>query len=129
MAKIQIEVVYAKQEQQALLKLMVEEGTTAQQAVEQSGILQQFPEIDPTQLKLGIFSKAIKSETVLRERDRVEIYRPLIADPKAVRRSRAEAGKVMKKGGGMLNGASQKHYCSTCEACPFRNGQRLKSLE
>jgi putative ubiquitin-RnfH superfamily antitoxin RatB of RatAB toxin-antitoxin module len=79
---------------------MVEEGTTAQQAVEQSGILQQFPEIDPTQLKLGIFSKAIKSETVLRERDRVEIYRPLIADPKAVRRSRAEAGKVMKKGGG-----------------------------
>jgi len=99
-AKIQIEVVYAKQEQQALLKLMVEEGTTAQQAVEQSGILQQFPEIDPTQLKLGIFSKAIKSETVLRERDRVEIYRPLIADPKAVRRSRAEAGKVMKKGGG-----------------------------
>lgn len=55
MAKIQIEVVYAKQEQQALLKLMVEEGTTAQQAVEQSGILQQFPEIDPTQLKLGIF--------------------------------------------------------------------------
>ena len=100
MAKIQLEVVYAKQEQQALLKLMVEEGTTAQQAVEQSGILQQFPEIDPTQLKLGIFSKAIKSETVLRERDRVEIYRPLIADPKAVRRSRAEAGKVMKKGGG-----------------------------
>lgn len=100
MAKIQIEVVYAKQEQQTLLKLMVEEGTTAQQAVEQSGILQQFPEIDPTQLKLGIFSKAIKSETVLRERDRVEIYRPLIADPKAVRRSRAEAGKVMKKGGG-----------------------------
>ena len=100
MAKIQIEVVYAKQEQQALLKLMVEEGTTAQQAVEQSGILQQFPEIDPTQLKLGIFSKAIKSETVLRERDRVEIYRPLIADPKAVRRSRAEAGTVMKKGGG-----------------------------
>ena len=100
MAKIQIEVVYAKQEQQALLKLMVEEGTTAQQAVEQSGILQQFPEIDPTQLKLGIFSKAIKSDTVLRERDRVEIYRPLIADPKVVRRSRAEAGKVMKKGGG-----------------------------
>ena len=100
MAKIQIEVVYAKQEQQALLKLMVEEGTTAQQAVEQSGILQQFPEIDPIQLKLGIFSKAIKSDTVLRERDRVEIYRPLIADPKAVRRSRAEAGKVMKKGGG-----------------------------
>lgn len=99
MAKIQIEVVYAKQEQQALLKLMVEEGTTAQQAVEQSGILQQFPEIDPTQLKLGIFSKAIKSDTVLRERDRVEIYRPLIADPKAVRRIRAEAGKVMKKGG------------------------------
>ncbi|WP_022652714.1 RnfH family protein [Aquaspirillum serpens] len=100
MAKIQIEVVYAKQEQQALLKLMVDEGITAQQAVEQSGILQQFPEIDPTQLKLGIFSKAIKSDTVLRERDRVEIYRPLIADPKAVRRSRAEAGKVMKKGGG-----------------------------
>ena len=56
-------------------------------------------DIDMANLKLGIFSKAVKPETPLREGDRVEIYRPLLADPKAVRRQRAEAGKAMKKGG------------------------------
>jgi putative ubiquitin-RnfH superfamily antitoxin RatB of RatAB toxin-antitoxin module len=98
--EILVEVAYALPEQQLILELMVSEGTTAEQAVQHSGITGKFPEIDLTQNKLGIFGKLVKGDTVLRERDRVEIYRLLIADPKEVRRQRAAEGKVMKKGGG-----------------------------
>ena len=98
--EILVEVAYALPKQQLILELMVPEGTTAEQAVDKSGILAKFPEIDPAQNKLGIFGKLVKGDTVLRERDRVEIYRPLIADPKEVRRKRAAEGKGMKKGGG-----------------------------
>jgi len=98
--EILVEVAYALPEQQLILELMVPDGTTAEQAVQQSGITVKFPEIDLAQNKLGIFGKLVKGDTVLRERDRVEIYRPLIADPKEVRRQRAAEGKVMKKGGG-----------------------------
>jgi putative ubiquitin-RnfH superfamily antitoxin RatB of RatAB toxin-antitoxin module len=76
------------------------DGATVQQAIEASGLLQKFPEIDLTKNKLGIYAKLAKPDTVLRDRDRVEIYRPLIADPKEVRKQRAAEGKVMKKGGG-----------------------------
>lgn len=98
--EILVEVAYALPSQQLILELMVPEGTTAEQAVQQSGIMAKFPDIDLAQNKLGIFGKLIKADTVLRERDRVEIYRSLIADPKEVRRQRAAEGKVMKKGGG-----------------------------
>ncbi len=101
-SEILIEVAYALPSQQVILPVKVIEGTTAAEAVEASGIIKKFPEIDLSQNKLGIFGKLIKSDTVLRERDRVEIYRPLIADPKEVRRQRAAEGKAMKKGGGDL---------------------------
>lgn len=97
---IEVEVAYARRERQLIVKLTVAEGTTAQQAVELSCIAEQFPEIDLANLQLGVFGKAVRLDTVLREHDRVEIYRPLTADPKEVRRRRAEAGKVTKKGGG-----------------------------
>lgn len=97
---IEVEVAYARHERQLIVKLTVAQGTTAQQAVELSRIAEQFPEIDLANLQLGVFGKAVKPDTVLREHDRVEIYRPLTADPKEVRRRRAEAGKVTKKGGG-----------------------------
>jgi uncharacterized protein len=97
-----VEVAYALPQQQVIIPVKVSEGTTAEQAVQASGILKKFPEIDLTQNKLGIFGKLAKNDTVLRERDRVEIYRPLVADPKEVRRQRAAEGKVMKKGGGDL---------------------------
>jgi uncharacterized protein len=100
--EILVEVAYALPQQQVILELMVPQGTTAEQAVILSGITAKFPEIDLASNKLGIFGKLIKSDTALRERDRVEIYRPLIADPKEVRRQRAAEGKVMKKGGGDL---------------------------
>lgn len=100
MTNLHVEVAYARPDQQLIKKIEVPEGTTAEQAIRLSGILEKFPEIDLATTKVGIFSKAAKLDTVLREMDRVEIYRPLIADPKEVRKQRAAEGKVMKKGGG-----------------------------
>ena len=77
-------------------------GTRVAEAIQSSGILQKYPEIDLKVNKLGIFGKLTKADAVLRDKDRIEIYRPLIADPKEVRRKRAEEGKVMKKGGGEI---------------------------
>lgn len=99
---IPVEIAYALPSQQTLLKVQVESGTTAEQAIRASGILEKFPEINLAQNKIGIFGKLSKLDNVLRENDRVEIYRPLIADPKEVRRQRAQEGKAMKKGGGDL---------------------------
>lgn len=98
--QIQIEVAYARPDQQALLSLRVAAGSNVAQAIEASGVLAKFPEIDLAQNKVGIFGKLTKLDTVVREKDRIEIYRALIADPKEVRRQRAEEGKAMKKGGG-----------------------------
>jgi putative ubiquitin-RnfH superfamily antitoxin RatB of RatAB toxin-antitoxin module len=95
---IRIEVVYALPEQQIVVPLTVAAGTTLVQALETSQLPEKFPEIDTAKGKFGIYSKLAKPDTVLRDRDRVEIYRPLIADPKEVRKQRAAEGKVMKKG-------------------------------
>ena len=98
--EIMVEVAYALPKEQLIIPVRVPSGTTAEDAIKLSGILQKFPEIDLAVNKFGVFGKLTKSDTVLRELDRVEIYRPLIADPKEVRRQRAAEGKVMKKGGG-----------------------------
>jgi len=98
---INVEVCYALKERQEIVRLRLPAGSTVQRAVEASGLLQKHPEIDLAKVnKLGVYAKLVKADTVLRDKDRVEIYRPLIADPKEVRRKRAEEGKVMKKGGG-----------------------------
>ena len=99
---IHVEVAYARPERQVVLKLEVPKGTTAIEAVRQSGILSIFPEIDLEKQDLGIFGKLVRKDTELREGDRVDIYRSLIADPKEVRRKRAAEGKRMKRGGGSL---------------------------
>ena len=93
-----VEVAYAKPDKQALLALQIKPGTTLLEAIKLSGILEQFPEIDLGQAKFGIFSKISPPDTVLREKDRVEIYRPLIADPKESRRKRAEKKAHDKSG-------------------------------
>ncbi|MDP1653201.1 MAG: RnfH family protein [Rhodocyclaceae bacterium] len=98
---IHIEVTYARADRQDVIPLVLPAGTTLQQAVEASGLPAKYPEIDPAKGKFGIYSKLAKPDTVLRDQDRVEIYRPLIADPKEVRKQRAAEGKVMKKGGGV----------------------------
>lgn len=97
---IKVELLYALPHEQTLLYVEVPQATTLGDAVKISGILEKHPDIDLASNKVGIFGKLSKLDTVLRDRDRVEIYRPLIADPKEVRRKRAEEGKVMKKGGG-----------------------------
>lgn len=104
MTQIHVEVVYGTASQQKAVTLTLPEGTTVAQAVAQSGLMREFPEIDLGRNKLGIWNKLAKAEAVLRDKDRVEIYRPLIADPKEIRRQRAAEGKVMKKGGGEASG-------------------------
>ena len=97
---INIEVVYARADAQILLKKEVAAGTTVMDAILASRLLEKCPGLDLAAHKLGIYGKLTKPDAVLRDKDRIEIYRPLIADPKEVRRRRAEEGKVMKKGGG-----------------------------
>ena len=97
---IVVEVAYALPNRQQLTELKVPYGTTAFEAVEQSGIVEQFPEIDLENARMGIFGQALGTkglkppkEHVLESKDRVEIYRPLIVDPKEVRKRRAEKAK------------------------------------
>ena len=97
---IKVEVCYALPAKQELVGVKLPEGATLLQALEASGLLQKYPEIDLKKNKFGIYAKLSKPDAVLRDRDRVEIYRPLIADPKEVRKQRAAEGKVMKKGAG-----------------------------
>jgi len=102
----QVEVAYARPDIQVLIPVEVEEGATLRDAIERSGVLERFPEIELDKSKVGIFGKLGKLDNPLRAKDRVEIYRSLIADPKAVRKQRAAEGKVMKKGGGDAETAS-----------------------
>jgi putative ubiquitin-RnfH superfamily antitoxin RatB of RatAB toxin-antitoxin module len=96
---IHVEVVYAMPERQEVASLSVPAGCTVEQAIEASGLLSKYPDIDLTKNKVGIFAKLAKANTGLRDRDRVEIYRPLIVDPKEVRKQRAADGKTMDKDG------------------------------
>lgn len=100
---ITIEVIYALPHEQTLLRVQVPAGSSAIEAIYLSSILSQYPSIDLSQNKLGIFGKLIKPDTILREQDRIEIYRPLLADPKEIRRQRTQAGKVMKKNNGEIS--------------------------
>lgn len=106
---IGVEVVYALKDRQEIATVRLPAGATVKDAVEASGLMSKFPEIslEKTGNKVGIFAKLTPLTTEVRDRDRVEIYRPLIADPKEVRRKRAKEGKVMKKGGGDAEGETE----------------------
>lgn len=93
MPLIQVEVVYALPQQQTVLSISVLAGTNVQQVIEQSGILQQYPEIDLASNMVGVFGRQVKLESCLLDGDRIEIYRALLADPKDIRRRRAEQAK------------------------------------
>ena len=96
---INVEVAYALPEKQVIRAVNVDAGTTIGAAIVQSGIMMDYPDLELEEAKVGIFGKIAAMTTVLSDGDRVEIYRPLIADPKEVRRKRAAEGKKMKKGG------------------------------
>lgn len=93
---ILVEVAYARPDVQVIIPLQVSPGTTLIEAIKLSGVLEQFPEIDLTMNKFGIFSKISKQDTIVREKDRIEIYRKLIADPKESRRKKAEKEKRLR---------------------------------
>ena len=95
--RIRVEVAYAKPDEQVILEVDGAAGMTVQQAVEASGILQRYPEIELGKNKMGVFGKLAKLDAPLKAGDRVEIYRPLIADPKEQRKKRAAEGKALKK--------------------------------
>ena len=93
-----IEIIYALPEQQNLLTQVLQDGQTVQMAIQQSNLLERYPELDLATMVVGIFGKKTKMTQVLRAHDRIEIYRPLIADPKEVRKRKAAQGKQLKKG-------------------------------
>jgi putative ubiquitin-RnfH superfamily antitoxin RatB of RatAB toxin-antitoxin module len=84
-----VEIAYANPEQQCLLKVEVPSGCTVETAIERSGVLELFPEIDLQQQTVGIFSRPVALDHIVTAGDRIEIYRPLLVDPKAARRKRA----------------------------------------
>lgn len=90
---INIEVAYALPTKQTIVDVALKEGTTVQQAIEASNILEQFPDIDLKATKVGVWSRVVKLNDTLIDGDRIEIYRPLIADPKEIRKRRAEKAK------------------------------------
>lgn len=84
-----VEVAYARRDEQAILSVPMSEGLEVREAIERSGILRRFPEIDLATNRVGVFSKLVSLDRVLEPGERVEIYRPLIADPKTARKKRA----------------------------------------
>jgi putative ubiquitin-RnfH superfamily antitoxin RatB of RatAB toxin-antitoxin module len=96
----QVEVAYALPDHQELLTVDVKPGTTLRQTIEQSGILELFPQVDLATSQVGVFGKLVAEDREVQPGERVEVYRALKADPKEVRRLRAAQGKKMKKGGG-----------------------------
>jgi putative ubiquitin-RnfH superfamily antitoxin RatB of RatAB toxin-antitoxin module len=109
---IQVEVVYGLAHKQKLLSLPVSKGLTVEQVIIESGILTLFSEIDLNENKVGIWNKAVKLSHIVEDLDRIEIYRPLIADPKEVRKRRAEKakleGRADKTTGGRVNPLAKK---------------------
>ena len=105
--KITIEVVYGVPHKQKILTLCVADGITVEQAIIDSGVIALFPEIDLTVNKVGVWNRAVKLSEVVNDLDRIEVYRPLIADPKDVRKRRAEKakleGRADKTTGGRVN--------------------------
>jgi putative ubiquitin-RnfH superfamily antitoxin RatB of RatAB toxin-antitoxin module len=94
-----IELIYPLPDQQDLFTQAFKKEQTVQAAIEESKILQRYPELDLATMVVGIFGKKTKMTQILRVNDRIEIYRPLIADPKEVRKRKAAQGKKLKKGG------------------------------
>lgn len=96
MSEIAVEVAYALPEKQYLLAVNVAEGSTIKQAIEKSGILTLRADIDLSSNKIGVFSRPVKLHNEVHSGDRIEIYRPLLADPKDLRRQRAERAAKSK---------------------------------
>ncbi len=87
---IHVDVVYALPQKQRVMNLVVDKSMTVEEIIKTSGLLSLYPEIDLKVNKVGVFSRNVKLDSTVRDRDRIEIYRPLLADPKEIRRKRVE---------------------------------------
>ncbi|MDH4217033.1 MAG: RnfH family protein [Gallionella sp.] len=96
---MKIGIAYALPQRQVWFNIELPDGATIKDAIERSGILKQFPEINPEQQKIGVFGKVSKLDAVLNDGDRVEIYRPITCDPKTVPR-KAKAGDAAEADAG-----------------------------
>ncbi len=92
MEKISVEVAYATPQLQKIIAVEVEQGSTIEEVIYLSGVLNVFPEIDLTRQKIGVFSQARKMSDLVQNGDRIEIYRELLIDPKEARRKRSQSG-------------------------------------
>ncbi len=84
-----VEVAYARPDQQKIVELEIPEGSSIEQAIIESGMLLEYPEIDLKSFEVGVFGKVLKKDQLVKSGDRIEIYRPLVQDPKQARRNRA----------------------------------------
>ncbi|USD65827.1 RnfH family protein [Vibrio sp. SCSIO 43136] len=91
---IHVEVVYALPNEQQVYTLVVEAELTVKEIIEMSGVLERYSEIDLAKNKVGVYSRNVKLDATVRDKDRIEIYRPLLADPREIRRKRAEQAKA-----------------------------------
>ncbi|WP_117233605.1 RnfH family protein [Vibrio maerlii] len=91
---IHVEVVYALPHEQRVFTLVVNKNMTVEEIIQQSGVLSLYPDVDLKKNKVGVFSRNVKLDAMVRDKDRIEIYRPLLADPKEIRRKRAEQAKA-----------------------------------
>jgi len=91
--QLAIEVVYGTPTRQEIISTTVGKNTTVEQAILSSGIIEEFPEIDLAVNNVGIWNRAVKLGDIVKDLDRIEVYRPLLADPKEVRKRRAEKAK------------------------------------
>lgn len=110
---IQVEVVFALPQRQALLTVNVPVGSTVQQAIDASGILRSFSEIDLNENKVGIWSRTVSLTDIVGAGDRIEIYRGLIADPKDMRKRRAEKAKEEGRADKVTGGRPQQKRDTT----------------
>ena len=90
-AMLTVGAAYATPARQVWVEVTVPKGTTVREVIERSGLLEQFPEVDLDSQKVGIFGKVAKPDQAVEAGDRVEIYRPITADPKAVKRKRQDS--------------------------------------
>ncbi|MBZ2162214.1 MULTISPECIES: RnfH family protein [Alteromonas] len=104
---MQIEVAYALPTKQSLVDVAIKEGATVEEVIQASNLLNEYPDIDLSSTKVGIWSRVVKLRDTVKDGDRIEIYRPLIADPKEIRKRRAEKakeeGRADKVTGGRVN--------------------------
>ncbi|WP_097355763.1 RnfH family protein [Candidatus Enterovibrio escicola] len=92
--RLYIEVVYALPDEQYVFKCSVTSDMNVEDIIRQSGVMEAYSDIDLDHNKVGIFSRLVKLDTLVHDGDRIEIYRPLVADPKEIRRRRAERAKL-----------------------------------